>query len=95
MNDAEQYFEKQNQQLGNENGRKHRSWVQRDAVTIGDDIESVGELRVDVKTGNEEEEIVEDIFFNIKKKQKNFSSTNKRNSKKSSLAHGSSSEPQG
>ena len=33
--------------------------LNRDAVPIGDDIEPVGESRVDVKTGNEEEESLE------------------------------------
>ena len=79
MNKAEQCLEKENQQLGT---RVWQSSVlvsptttsNRDAVPIGDDIEPVGESRVDVKTGNKgEEESLEvgiPTFEVIQKKRK-------------------------
>ena len=57
MNEAEQCLEKGDTTLGK------RVWpkttLNRDAVPIGDDIKPVVESRVDVKTGNEEEESLE------------------------------------
>ena len=65
VSDAEQCFEKENQQSGNGYGRgsalvSPMTTLNRDAVPIGDDIESVGGSRVDVETGNEEEQEPED-----------------------------------
>ena len=45
--------------------------LNRDAVPIGDDIEPVGESRVDVKTGNEEEESPEDGITTFQMIEKN------------------------
>ena len=59
LNDAEQCFEKENQQSGRvwQSGElvSPTTTLNRDAVPIGDDIEPVEESRVDVKTRNEEE----------------------------------------
>ena len=62
---AEQCFEKESQQSGNEWQSSAlaspMTTLNRDAVPIGDDIESVGESRVDVETGYEEESLEEGI----------------------------------
>ena len=54
---AEQYFEKESQQSAWQTSvlESPITTLNRDAVTIGDDIDPVGESRVDVKTGSEEE----------------------------------------
>ena len=75
VNDAEQCLEKEKQQSGNDYGRANRSYVERrDAEPIGDDIEPVGESCVDVKTGNEEEESVEEGIPLFEVMQKNLTS---------------------